>query len=197
LVNTQFEDGSWFVRSRSRPSQPHFDSHFPFGWDQWISAAGTALASASLALTLDPFDTQILPYAPAFGEGEKHAETETEDESFEFDGTRTVDFRADIQPILEGSCLDCHSGDSPKGRFRVTDRTSLIQGGESGVPTFVQGRGEGSQLIRHVTDQVEDMEMPPSKKRKTYPALTPKQVQTLIAWINEGAVWPEDFILEE
>jgi hypothetical protein len=61
----------------------------------------------------------------------------------------------------------------------------------------VQGRGEGSQLIRHVTDQVEDMEMPPSKKRKTYPALTPKQVQTLIAWINEGAVWPEDFILEE
>ncbi len=49
---------------------------------------------------------------------------------------------------------------------------------------------------RHVTDQVEDMEMPPLKKRKSYPALTPEQVQTLSTWINEGAEWPDGVSLE-
>ncbi|MCL4179357.1 MAG: hypothetical protein KJ072_16645 [Verrucomicrobia bacterium] len=50
-------------------------------------------------------------------------------------------------------------------------------------------------MIRHVTDQVEDMEMPPLKQRKTYPALTLEQVQTLITWINEGAEWPGSIAL--
>ena len=36
LLNTQFEDGSWYVSSRSWPFQPHFDSRFPHGRDQWI-----------------------------------------------------------------------------------------------------------------------------------------------------------------
>jgi hypothetical protein len=66
-----------------------------------------------------------------------------------------------------------------------------MKGGQSGMPTFTLGHGGKSQLIRHVTDQIEDLEMPPLRKRKTYPALTPEQVRTLITWINEGAEWPE------
>jgi len=41
LLNTQLEDGSWYVKSRSHPFQPYFESDFPHGHDQWISAAAT------------------------------------------------------------------------------------------------------------------------------------------------------------
>jgi hypothetical protein len=41
LLNTQLEDGSWYVKSRSHPFQPYFESGFPHGHDQWISAAAT------------------------------------------------------------------------------------------------------------------------------------------------------------
>ena len=49
LMNTQMEDGSWYVRSRSpNPFQPYFESGFPFGHDQFISAAATNWAAMAL-----------------------------------------------------------------------------------------------------------------------------------------------------
>ena len=52
LMSTQYPDGSWFVRTRSFPVQLYFESGFPFGRHQWISAAGTAWAARAIALTL-------------------------------------------------------------------------------------------------------------------------------------------------
>jgi hypothetical protein len=49
LLATQFEDGSWYVRSRAPKFQPYFESGFPFGPDQWISSAATAWATVALA----------------------------------------------------------------------------------------------------------------------------------------------------
>ena len=49
LLDTQLEDGSWFVRSRAMPIQPYFDSGFPHGVDQFISAAATNWATMALA----------------------------------------------------------------------------------------------------------------------------------------------------
>jgi hypothetical protein len=50
LLSTQFPDGSWHVRSRAIKFQPYFESGFPFGHDQWISAAATAWATQAIAL---------------------------------------------------------------------------------------------------------------------------------------------------
>jgi squalene cyclase len=50
LMSTQFADGSWFVQSRAIPLQPHFESGFPYGRDQFISAAGTNWAAMALSL---------------------------------------------------------------------------------------------------------------------------------------------------
>lgn len=50
LIKTQFADGSWYVRSRSIPIQPYFESGFPFGRDQFISAAATNWATWALVL---------------------------------------------------------------------------------------------------------------------------------------------------
>jgi ankyrin repeat protein len=54
LLNTQAADGSWHVKSRSIWVQPYFESGFPYGPDQWISAAGTSWATMALSLTVEP-----------------------------------------------------------------------------------------------------------------------------------------------
>ncbi len=53
LRNTQAEDGSWHVKTRSIWVQPYFDSGFPYGHDQWISAAGTAWATMALSMSVE------------------------------------------------------------------------------------------------------------------------------------------------
>jgi hypothetical protein len=50
LIRTQRDDGSWFVKSRSHPFQPYFESGFPHGPDQFISMAASGWAVAALAL---------------------------------------------------------------------------------------------------------------------------------------------------
>jgi ankyrin repeat protein len=49
LMSTQKPDGSWMVRSRAPKFQPYFESGFPYGHDQWISASATAWAVMALA----------------------------------------------------------------------------------------------------------------------------------------------------
>jgi squalene cyclase len=53
LLSTQFEDGSWHVKSRSIPLQPYFESGFPHGPDQWISVAATNWAAMALIPAVD------------------------------------------------------------------------------------------------------------------------------------------------
>lgn len=49
LLESQLDDGSWYVRTRAIPVQPYFDSEFPHGPDQFISAAATNWATIALA----------------------------------------------------------------------------------------------------------------------------------------------------
>jgi ankyrin repeat protein len=48
LVDTQLADGSWYVATRAMPVQAYFESDFPHGRDQWISAAATNWATMAL-----------------------------------------------------------------------------------------------------------------------------------------------------
>src|SRR6185295_11673436 len=48
LLSTQLVDGSWFVRTRSHPTQIYFESGFPHGANQYISAAATNWATLAL-----------------------------------------------------------------------------------------------------------------------------------------------------
>ncbi|HEY7170963.1 MAG TPA: ankyrin repeat domain-containing protein [Vicinamibacterales bacterium] len=53
LLRSQREDGSWHVRSRAFGFQAYFESGFPYGRDQFISAAATSYAAIALAYTLE------------------------------------------------------------------------------------------------------------------------------------------------
>ena len=52
LRDTQYQDGTWLVRTHSFPIQRYFESGFPFGRHQWISTAGTSWAALAIAETL-------------------------------------------------------------------------------------------------------------------------------------------------
>jgi N-acyl-D-amino-acid deacylase len=51
LLTAQREDGSWFVKSRSKPIQVYFDNGDPHGADQFISTPATCWALVALAMS--------------------------------------------------------------------------------------------------------------------------------------------------
>src|ERR1700722_1261801 len=107
--------------------------------------------------------------------------------------TGSVDFVRDIQPILEQSCVKCHSGDRPKGKFALTTRQNALKGGQDQVD-IIPGESAKSPLIHFVARVILDSEMPPTDKGKP---LSPAQVGLLRAWIDQGAKWPADLTLGE
>ena len=188
LLRTQFDDGSWWVRSRTIPAQPHFDSHFPHGKDQFISAAGTGWATLALLLTLDTTPqasslTVQLAALPDTPDGyavavDKHPKTKS--------STTALSFKKDILPILARSCTDCHGGENPRGSFSSETLAGLMKGGQSGNPSLIAGHANISPLIRFTRDEVEDLEMPPLTERPEYAPLTRDEIQKLSLWIGQG-----------
>ncbi len=65
LVSTQAADGTWHVVSRLKPpapvSPPYFETGYPYGHDQFISAMGAAWAVTALARTLPASRKTIAP----------------------------------------------------------------------------------------------------------------------------------------
>ena len=54
LMRAQLADGSWKVKSRSKPFQKYFESGYPHGTDQFISITAGSWATMALLLTRPP-----------------------------------------------------------------------------------------------------------------------------------------------
>ncbi len=107
-----------------------------------------------------------------------------------------TDFQRDIQPLLERSCLPCHSEPRPKAHFRLDFREGLIKGGNSHQEAVVPGDSGASPLVHNIAGLVKEMEMPPLEKRDRYPAMTPGELALIRAWIDQGAQWPQGLTLK-
>jgi len=97
----------------------------------------------------------------------------------------TVDFERDVRPIFAGSCVRCHGPKKRQGGLALDARARAFAGGDGG-PVIVPGKSAESRLFRYVAGLDEDNVMPPDGD-----ALPPAQVETLRAWIDQGARWPE------
>jgi hypothetical protein len=159
-------------------------SGFPHHRDSWLSAAATSWAVLAL--------TGALPVGPASGQPAAAPQALPVPLPKK---VQKVDFAKQIKPLLERSCVACHSGDKPRGHFRVDGRDALLKGGASGAAAIVPGHSEKSPLITYVSGQVPESEMPPKVMRKKFPALNPVEVALLRAWIDQGAEWPTDVLL--
>src|SRR6266487_989163 len=102
------------------------------------------------------------------------------------DATR-VDFARDVQPIFIKRCYECHGPDKQKNDLRLDHKQDAFRGGKSGKPLLVSGQSSASELIARVTSQDPDEVMPSKGDR-----LTDEQIAALRAWIDQGAVWPDE-----
>ena len=96
---------------------------------------------------------------------------------------RTVDFRKDVQPLLEASCVKCHGRGKANGDWKLDTRETFLQPAESG-PAVVVGNSAQSYFIHLVAGTDPDSVMP---KKGTQ--LTPEQVGILRAWVDQGLRW--------
>src|SRR5262249_10514282 len=108
LLARQEDDGTWLVARRAFPFQPTMASGFPHARDSWLSAAATSWAVLAL--------TQVLPVGPA--PDRPATALPTPPAPMPNTGPK-IDFARQIKPLLERSCVACHSGDKPRGLFRV------------------------------------------------------------------------------
>ena len=101
--------------------------------------------------------------------------------------THVIDFKKDVQPLLESRCVTCHGAEKQKSSYRLDSKGAALKGGETHSPAIKPGDSAGSPLIHLVAGLMPDSKMP----AKGDP-LTPEQVGVLRAWIDQGAKWPEE-----
>jgi hypothetical protein len=100
---------------------------------------------------------------------------------------RTVDFVKDVQPLLAQRCYECHGEKKQKGELRWDVKSVAFKGGDHGAP-IVAGKSAESLVIQMVAGQKgADMLMPAKGE-----PLTAEQIGVLRAWIDQGAVWPDE-----
>ncbi|MEY4185262.1 MAG: hypothetical protein RIT02_296 [Planctomycetota bacterium] len=96
-----------------------------------------------------------------------------------------VSFEAQIRPLLQQHCWDCHGSEQQEARLRLDRRSAVLRGGDSGEPALVPGDADASHLMQLVLGREAGKRMPPEPQ----PALTEAETALLRRWISEGAEW--------
>jgi cytochrome c553 len=98
------------------------------------------------------------------------------------DPTPEEHFEAHVRPVLVDVCGKCHGDKKQQAGLRLDSRAAVLAGGDGG-PAVVPGKPDESRLIQAVR-RTGDLKMPPDKPLK------PAQVEALVRWVEQGAVWP-------
>ena len=91
-------------------------------------------------------------------------------------------FEKSIRPLIVEKCQSCHGDKKAKSGLRLTDRASLLKGGEGGA-AVVPHAPDQSPLIRAVR-YLDELKMPPKQK------LSAGEIAALERWVAAGAPWP-------
>lgn len=92
-------------------------------------------------------------------------------------------FTKQVRPLLAEHCFMCHGPEKQEGGLRLDSRDAMLTGGDSG-PAIVPGNVADS-LLADAIRYGDTVQMPPTEK------LTGKQIEILIQWIEDGAIWPK------
>ena len=98
-----------------------------------------------------------------------------------------IDFKSQVQPLLEQRCTECHGEKKQKSGVRFDRKSGAFQVGDSGKPAIIAGRSADSSLLQRIISTDPDEMMPPKGEK-----LSATQVALLKQWIDEGAIWPDD-----
>lgn len=95
-----------------------------------------------------------------------------------------------VRSILSNRCFACHGPDEAErqGGFQLDKHSSMLAEADSGLRPVVPGQPQQSELLRRIVTADEDERMPPAEFAKP---LTAAEIQTIEAWIEQGAKLPE------
>jgi len=96
----------------------------------------------------------------------------------------SVDFGRDVYGILQTACFECHGPEKQEGELRLDTRDALLESG-----SVVAKNPDDSELLRRITLPAGHDEIMPA----IGDPLSAKQVDVIRRWIQQGAVWPNDF----
>jgi hypothetical protein len=94
-----------------------------------------------------------------------------------------VDFSRDVEPIFKERCQGCHGPRVQSSGLRLDNAEDALKGGNSGA-VIRPGNSAQSRLVRLVAGLDDKLTMPPAG-----PRLTTKEIASLKAWIDQGAIW--------
>ena len=95
------------------------------------------------------------------------------------------DFEKSVKPILMENCVRCHGGVHQKAGLSFLSRSSATAKLESGRSAIVPGDLQNSEMIRRITSNDPDEQMPPDSQ------LGSQETSILQSWIASGAHWPQ------
>ncbi|MEQ9443445.1 MAG: DUF1553 domain-containing protein [Cyclobacteriaceae bacterium] len=100
--------------------------------------------------------------------------------------SETVDFNAEVRPILNKKCITCHGGVKRSGGFSLLFRTDALSPNESGKLAIVPGDVQASEMIHRIKHADPEERMPPEGD-----PLSKEEITTLTRWIEQGAHWED------
>jgi hypothetical protein len=103
---------------------------------------------------------------------------------------RKIDFNSQIRPILSDKCFHCHGPDPGKRKagLRLDSREGAFAELKSGGHAILPRNLEESELVARITAEEESERMPPRSLGRT---LSPREIELLKRWIEEGAEWKD------
>jgi ankyrin repeat protein len=93
-----------------------------------------------------------------------------------------IDFRRDVQPIFKQFCIECHGPSLQQHGFRLDRRRDAMRSGT----TIVPGSSAASRLYLKLLNNKFGPQMPLTEP------LAQEQIETIKAWIDQGADWPDE-----
>jgi len=101
-------------------------------------------------------------------------------------GEHKPGYTADVRPILDKHCAECHMPDmagAKKSGFQIDSYASIMNGTKLG-PVIVPGSAESSTLYILVAGKADPkINMPHGKE-----SLSAKEIDTIRLWIDQGAM---------
>jgi hypothetical protein len=102
-----------------------------------------------------------------------------------------VDFDREIRPVLSDNCFSCHGPDA--GNRMANLRLDTVDGGAFVKGVIVAGKSSESRLYQRISAADAATRMPPPYSGHT---LTPRQIELIKQWIDEGAKWERHWAFE-
>ena len=104
-----------------------------------------------------------------------------------FADAASVDFEKEVAPILKSHCLRCHLPGEENGDVSLATIQDLRSN-----DYIIPGDADNSYLL----DLISPSGVKPAEMPKDGEPLTPEQIALVRRWVNEGANWPDKFVLE-